>query len=84
MGKVVRVGARGTSRKIVEKSADNWSGESFREESKKRKEAAKGVYVSVGRGTKKVKFGDIANTRITTTKGRYVSSGRGTGRRKIE
>lgn len=84
MGKVVRVGARGTSRRVVEKSSDNWSGDSFREESRKRKEAAKDTYVSVGRGTKKVKFGDIADTRSTSTKGRYVSSGRGTGRRKIQ
>lgn len=84
MGKVVRVGGRGTSRRVTEKSADNWTGDDFREMSKSRKEASKDVYVSVGRGTKKVKFGDIADTRKTSAKGRYVSSGRGTGRRKIE
>ena len=84
MGKVVRIGGRGTSRRIADKAADNWAGERFREESRKRKEAAKDTYVTVGRGTKKVKFGDIADTRTTSAKGRYVSSGRGTRRRKIQ
>lgn len=84
MGKIVRVGGRGTSRRVTEKGADNWSGESFREVARKRKEASKDAYISVGRGTKKVKFGDIADTRSTSTKGRFVSSGRGTGRRKIQ
>lgn len=84
MGKIVRIGGRGTSRRVTEKDSDNWSGEGFREISRKRKEASKDAYVSVGRGTKKVKFGDIADTRTSSTKGRYVSSGRGTGRRKIQ
>ena len=84
MARVVRIGARGTSRRVVEKGSDNWAGDSFREEERKRKEAASGTYVTVGRGTKKVKFGDIADTRKASAKGRYVSSGRGTGRRKIQ
>jgi hypothetical protein len=39
----------------------------------------------MGRGTKKIKLGDIAETTGRPTgKGRWVSMGRGTGRRKIE
>jgi hypothetical protein len=85
MGKVVRVGGRGTSRRISDKEADNWTGKDYMELQKKRKDAAKDVYVSMGRGTKKIKLGDIAETSGRPTgKGRWVSMGRGTGRRKIE
>ena len=85
MGKVVRVGGRGTSRRVSEKEADNWTGSSYKDVQKKRKEAAKDVYVSMGRGTKKIKLGDIAETAGRPTgKGRWVSSGRGTRRRKVE
>ncbi len=85
MGKVLIVGGRGTSRRGTEKERDNWTGESYRELQKKRKEATKDVYVSMGRGTKKIKLGDIAETKGRPTgKGRWVSMGRGTGRRKIE
>jgi hypothetical protein len=85
MGKVVRVGGRGTSRRVSDKEADNWTGKDYMELQKKRKDAAKDVYVSMGRGTKKIKLGDIAETSGRPTgKGRWVSMGRGTGRRKIE
>jgi hypothetical protein len=85
MGKVVRSGGRGTSRRVVDKEADNWTGDAYKEQQKKRKDAAKDVYVSMGRGTKKIKLGDIAETTGRPTgKGRWVSMGRGTGRRKIE
>mgnify|MGYP007099641748 FL=1 len=85
MGKVVRVGSRGTSRRESDKEADNWTGKEYADLQKKRKDAAKDVYVSMGRGTKKIKLGDIAETSGRPTgKGRWVSMGRGTGRRKIE
>jgi len=85
MGKVVRVGGRGTSRRVSEKESDNWTGKDYMELQKQRKDAAKDVYVSMGRGTKKIKLGDIAETSGRPTgKGRWVSMGRGTGRRKIE
>lgn len=85
MGKVVRVGGRGTSRRVTDKEADNWTGESYKELQKKRKEATKDVYVSMGRGTKKIKLGDISETSGRPTgKGRWVSTGRGTGRRRIK
>ena len=85
MGKVVRVGGRGTKRRISEKESDNWTGSAYRDVQKKRKEAAKDVYITMGRGTKKIKLGDIAETSGRPTgKGRWVSTGRGTGRRKVE
>ena len=85
MGKVVRVGSRGTKRRISEKESDNWTGSAYRDVQKKRKEAAKDVYITMGRGTKKIKLGDIAETSGRPTgKGRWVSTGRGTGRRKVE
>jgi len=84
MGKSVRVGGRGTSSRISDKEADNWTGKDYQELQKKRKDAAKDVYVSMGRGTKKIKLGDIAETSGRPTgKGRWVSMGRGTGIRKI-
>jgi len=62
MGKVVRIGGRGTSRRIIEKPEDKWTGEEYKAHQKKMKDAAKDVYVTMGRGTKKIKLGDIAET----------------------
>jgi len=85
MGKVVRVGGRGTKRRVTEKEFDNWTGESYKEVQKKWKEAAKNKYISMGRGTKRVKFGDIAETSGRPSgKGMWVSSSRGTKRWKIQ
>ncbi len=85
MVKVVRSGGRGTSRRVVDKEADNWTGDEYKEVMKKRKEAAADVYVSSGRGTRKIKFGDIKETEgRPSAKGKYISTGRGTGRRKVE
>ncbi len=84
MGKVVRVGGRGTSRRVTDKQADNWSGAAYREYQSKKKAAAGDRYVSMGRGTRRVKFSDIAETSGRYEgKGMWVSSGRGTKRRKI-
>ncbi len=86
MGKVVRVGGRGTSRRITDKQADNWSGAAYREYQAKKKAAAGDRYISMGRGTRRVKFSDIAETSGRTGsegKGMWVSSGRGTKRRRI-
>lgn len=85
MGKVVRIGGRGTSRRIAEKEDQNWTGEAYKGVMKKRREDNKDAFITVGRGTRKIKFSDIAETKGRPTgKGRYVSTGRGTGRRKIE
>ena len=84
MGKVVRVGGRGTSRRIAEKGPDNWTGDAYRDVQAKRKEASKDRYISMGRGTKRVKFGDIAETSGRPSgKGMWISGGRGTKRRKL-
>jgi len=85
MGKVVRVGGRGTSRRVVDKQADNWTGDAYKDLQKKRKEAAGDRYVSMGRGTSRIKFSDIADTSGRSEgKGMWVSSGRGTKRRRVK
>ncbi len=84
MGKIVRVGGRGTSRRVVDKQTDNWSGAAFKEYQDKKKAAAGDRYISMGRGTRRVKFSDIAETSGRSDgKGMWVSSGRGTKRRKL-
>jgi hypothetical protein len=81
----VSIGGRGTSRKIVKKEDDNWTGSAFRNFQEKRKEQSKDSYISVGRGTGKIKFGDIHTTnKEPSGKGMWVSSGRGTGKRLIK
>ena len=81
----VRVGGRGTSRRIAKKEEDNWTGAEFKNSQEKRKEESKNSYVSVGRGTSKIKFGDINTTsQRPSGKGMWVSSGRGTGKRFIK
>ena len=83
--KYVRVGGRGTSRRIASKEDDNWTGSAFANLQKKRKEQSKDKYVSVGRGTSKIKFGDIATTGGKPSgKGMWVRTGRGTGKRLIK
>ena len=80
---IIRVGGRGTSRRVAEKEEDNWSGAAFKKHQEAKKEAAKDKYISVGRGTKKIKFGDLPSTPTSSTKGLWISSGRGTGRRRL-
>jgi len=81
---IVRVGGRGTSRRIVEKEKDNWAGAEYKKRQEKLKEQSKDKYITVGRGTGKIKFGDMANTPLKSTKGVWVSTGRGTGKRKLK
>ncbi len=80
---IVRVGGRGTTRRVVEKGKDNWQGEEFKKHQEAKKEASKDKYITVGRGTGKIKFGDIPSPSAKKTKGMWVSSGRGTGRRRL-
>ncbi len=85
MGKIVRVGGRGTSRRITVKESDNWTGDSYKKVQEKSKEAAKDRYVSFGRGTKRIKFSEIPETSGRPAgKGMWVGTGRGTGKRKIK
>ncbi len=67
----------------VDSDTSKWSGDEFKKIEVIRKEASKDKYISTGRGTGKIKFGDIQSTTTTSTKGKWVSSGRGTGRRKL-
>ncbi len=84
MGKIIKVGGRGTTRREANSEDENWSGEKFKEFQKNQKEKASNEYVSTGRGTGKRKLGDTPETTKPSTKGRYVSMGRGTGRRKLD
>ena len=79
------IGGRGTARRpIKELKKTPVSGDAYKEYQKKIKDAAKDTYVTMGRGTKKIKFSDLKEGSGTSSaKGRYVSMGRGTGRRKI-
>jgi hypothetical protein len=81
---IIRVGGRGTSRRVAEKEEDNWTGSPFKKYSAAQKEAAKDRYITMGRGTAKVKFGDVKETTRPTGKGMWVGTGRGTGRRKLD
>ncbi|CAE6488449.1 MAG: hypothetical protein QXE84_01275 [Candidatus Nitrosotenuis sp.] len=84
MGKIIKVGGRGTTRRTADTEDENWSGEKFKEYQKQMKEKAGDEYVISGRGTGKRKLKDTPETTRPSAKGRYISSGRGTGRRKLE
>jgi len=84
MTKIKVRSGRGTRIIEVDSDATKWSGDDFKKIQAARQEASKEKYVSVGRGTGKIKFGDIATTKTPETKGMWVSSGRGTGRRKLK
>jgi hypothetical protein len=83
---IIRIGGRGTSRRVVDKDEQsNWTGPAFKQYSEEKKEAAKDQYISMGRGTAKIKFGDVSSSANTTSsKGMWVGTGRGTGRRKLD
>ncbi|BDQ30537.1 MAG: hypothetical protein K5798_10205 [Nitrosopumilus sp.] len=83
MAKIKVRSGRGTRIVEVDDSANKWTGSDFKKSQEARKEASKDKYVSVGRGTGTIKFGDIPTTTTQSTKGMWVSSGRGTGKRKL-
>ena len=83
MAKIRVRNARGTGYIEVDSEDGNWQGKDFKKEQESRKQASKDKYISVGRGTSKIKFGDIQSTPTKSTKGLWVSSGRGTGKRKL-
>lgn len=83
----VRVGGRGTSRRLVsdDEESGSWTGAPFKHLMEKRKEAVKDRYITVGRGTGSIKFGDMTPTPGRPSgKGMWVRTGRGTGKRKVE
>lgn len=82
---IIRIGGRGTSRRIADKEEENWTGPAFKKYSEQQKEASKDRYISMGRGTAKIKFGDVSSSSSTaSSKGMWVGTGRGTGRRKLD
>ncbi|QLH07218.1 hypothetical protein [Nitrosopumilus ureiphilus] len=83
MAKIKIRSGRGTRIIEVDDDATKWAGSDFKKIQAARKEASKDKYVTVGRGTGTIKFGDIPSTKTTSTKGMWVSSGRGTGKRKL-
>jgi len=83
MAKIRVRSGRGTGTIEVDTDDAKWSGKDFKKIQATKQEASKDKYISVGRGTGKIKFGDIATTKTQDTKNMWVSSGRGTGRRKL-
>jgi hypothetical protein len=83
--KMVKIKVRsGRGTKIIEvDSTSNCAGSEFKKTQEAKKEESKDKYVSVGRGTGKIKFSDIPSTEHKSTKGMWVSSGRGTKKRKL-
>lgn len=75
--------ARGTKR-FTPKRDMTFSGEKFKKMQEEKKKALGDAYISMGRGTRKVKISDIKETKTASAKGRYISTGRGTRRRKVE
>ncbi len=75
--------ARGTKR-FKPKRDMTFSGEKFKKMQEERKKALGDKYVTMGRGTRKVKMSDIKETKVPSAKGRYISMGRGTSRRKVQ
>lgn len=74
---------RGTKRSKPSKPSKNIGGKGFANHLNKIKEKAKDVFITTGRGTGKVKLGDISDSKgISSKKTKYVSSGRGTKREK--
>ena len=78
----IRTG-RGTRIIEVDDNDSAWAGNDFKKLQDARKKAASDKYITTGRGTGKIKFGDIQSTPTKSTKGMWVSSGRGTGKRKL-
>ncbi len=75
--------ARGTKR-FTPKRDMTFSGEKYKKMQEEKKKALGDRYVTMGRGTRKVKVSDIKETKVPSAKGRYVSMGRGTSRRKVQ
>ena len=82
MAKIKVRSGRGT--RIIEVDDNsNWTGSEFKKVQEAKKQESKDKFVTVGRGTSKIKFSDIPTTATKSTKGMWVSSGRGTKKRKL-
>ncbi|MDH3394892.1 MAG: hypothetical protein OEL52_01910 [Nitrosopumilus sp.] len=84
--KNVSTGGRGTSRRIIGKDDKTSSGPMFANLGNNKKTQSSNQFISVGRGTGKIQFGDIAPTSAkkipekASGKGKWIRTGRGTGR----
>ena len=66
MAKIKVRSGRGT--KIIEvDDTSNWTGSEFKKVQEAKKEESKDKYVTVGRGTSKIKFSDIPTTESKST-----------------
>ncbi len=84
MAKIKVRSGRGTRIIEVDDNAQKWQGEEFKKAQEARKKALENKYIITGRGTGKIKFGDIKSTVTPSTKGMWVSFGRGTGKRQLK
>ncbi len=84
MAKIKIRSGRGTRIIEVDDNAQKWQGEEFKKAQAARKKALENKYIITGRGTGKIRFGDIKTTASISTKGMWVSSGRGTGKRQLK
>ncbi len=83
MAKIRKITGRGTGTREVDDDKSNWAGDSYREEQKKRKDAAGNRTVHTGRGTGTRKLKDLPDPAPRpSTEGRTRITGRGTGSRK--
>ena len=67
----------------IDDKGQKWSGAEYKKIQEEKKAASKDKFITTGRGTGKIKFGDIKSTSLPSTKGLWVSSGRGTKKRKL-
>jgi len=75
---------RGTRIIEVDDDATKWTGDQFKQFQATSKEAAKDKYISVGRGTGKIKFSDLPDPKKRPEYKGTITSGRGTGKRKTK
>ena len=81
--KVRRITGRGTGSRKADVEDQKWAGDAYREEQKKRKEAAGDRRVHTGRGTGSIKLKDLPDPKPRrSTEGMTRVTGRGTGSRK--
>ena len=81
--KVKKVTGRGTGTRETDVDDQKWAGDAYREDQKKKKEMAKNRTVHTGRGTGRVRLGDLPEPKKRpSTEGMTRITGRGTGSRK--
>ena len=73
---------RGTRIIEVDSDATKWTGDQFKQFQAASKEGAKDKYISVGRGTGKIKFSGLPEPKKRPEYKGTITSGRGTGKRK--